>query len=302
MRVLVTGAAGFLGPWVCSAARAQWPDSEVVGLDLRESSGVVAADLRDAPSADAAVARAAPDVVIHLAGVLAGTLDELYEANVRGTVNLLEAIGRHAPRSRVVVAGSAAEYGAVPPEALPVDEWRAPSPLSPYGLSKAWQSACALFWANRGADVVVGRIFGMIGPGMPESLFVGSVCAQLARIAGAGTAGEIRVGDLSARRDLVDVADVAAGLVALAARGRTKGVYNVCSGVSVPMSELLDLLVSASGADARIVRDPARVRDADVPDSVGSPDRIRADTGWEPRVPLAESASRAVRGAGGASR
>lgn len=302
MRVLVTGISGFLGPWVAASAREEWPAAEIVGLDLREATGVLAADLRDASAADAALAEAAPDVVIHLAGLLAGTLDELYEANVLGTRNLLEAVGRHAPGARVVVAGSAAEYGAVPPEALPVDEYRAPSPLSPYGLTKAWQSACALYQANRGGDVMVGRIFGMVGPGMPETLFVGSVCAQLARIAASGKAGEIAVGDLTARRDLIDVEDVACGLVALAARGRSGGAYNVCSGASIPMSDLLDLLVAASGADARIVRDPARVRASDVPDSVGRPDRIRVDTGWEPRVPLAESAARAVRGAGGSVR
>ncbi len=295
MRVLVTGSGGFLGPHVVRAASEEWPDAEVVGLDLAGAGGAVALDLRDPGATASAVAGLRPDVVLHLAGLLTGPLGDLYAANVLGTHHLLDAVAASVPAARVVVVGSAAEYGAVPAEDLPVREDRAPSPLSPYGLSKAWQTTCALFWANRGLDVVVGRVFGMIGPGMTEDLFVGAVCAQLRRLAAAGgPGGELRLGDLGAKRDLIDVSDAASGLVALAARGRAGAVYNVCSGESIAMSELLDMLVSASGADVSVVRDPDRVRTADVPDSVGSPERIRSDTGWAPRSTLAASVSRAV--------
>lgn len=302
MRVLVTGAAGFLGPHVMAAVRSAWPGVEIAAVDLRpapEADRVLVGDLSEPRVADAMLAAESPDVVFHLAGLLGGTVEELYDANVRCTENVLAAVAASVPAARVVVTGSAAEYGAVPPAELPVGEDRAPSPLSRYGLSKAWQTACALYHANVGVDVSVGRVFQMLGPGMPESLFAGSVCAQLGRIAAAGGAGEVRVGDLSAARDFLDVSDVADALIAIADEGERGAVYNVCSGESVNMGDLLGMLVDASGLEVAVSHDPERMRPSDVPDSRGSRERITAATGWAPSVPVALSAAAAAREAVG---
>lgn len=302
MRVLVTGAAGFLGPHVMEAARDAWPGAEIAAIDLRPAAGadrMLVGDLRQPTVVRAMVAAESPEVVLHLAGILGGTLEELYDANVRCTENLLAAVAAEAPEARVVVTGSAAEYGAVPADELPVVEDRAPSPLSHYGLSKTWQTACALYHANTDVDVTVGRIFQMLGPNMPESLFAGSVCAQLARIAEGAAPAEVRVGDLEARRDFLDVSDVATALVALAAKGGRGDVHNICRGESVTMAELLDIMVDASGLEVRVVRDPQRARPSDVPDSRGSHGRLTRATGWQPSVTVARSAAAVVREAVG---
>lgn len=294
--MLVTGAAGFLGPHVIAAARAAWPAIEVVGLDLRDRSTAdrtLVVDLKDASATRAALEAEEPDVVFHLAGRLGGTIDQLYAANVTATANLLGAIGAGSHRARVVVPGSAAEYGAVPEAELPVSEDRPPAPVSFYGRSKAQQVALALEHAHAGLNVGVGRVFQMLGPGMPETLFAGSACAQFAAIAAAGGSGEVKVGDLTPRRDFLDVTDVASALVTIATSGPCGEVYNVCSGTSVSMSELLEMMVEATGLDVRVVRDTDRLRASDVPDSRGDNAKLRS-LGWEPRLTLAESVARAA--------
>lgn len=293
----MTGAAGFVGRHVLASLADRLPDAEVFALDLRPSTGraeTVICDLLDRDGTVRILAEVDPDVVIHLAGAVeAPSLEALLETNVLTTHSLLSAIASAAPDCRVVSLGSAAEYGPVAATALPVTEDAPIRPSSDYGFAKACQSMLVLSRAERGTHACVARVFNLIGPGMPPSLFVGSVCAQLsaARVAGGGV---VDVGGLDARRDIVDVTDAAAAVVRLAVDGRSGVAYNVCTGRSVRMREVLDALVAASGVEVEVRIDAALSRSPDVSEMRGSFEVLARDTGWEPRVRLEESARLAL--------
>ena len=287
-KIIVTGATGFVGTSLVRALSSMGRRSDIVAISRR---GPRAADLRDRSQVESLIRETRPTVLFHLAGLINSTsLDDLYASNVATTQYLLEAVLTHAPACRVIVPGSAAEYGRVPESELPIKEQRIPAPVVPYGLAKAWQSATTAYFAARGANAVVARLFNLVGIGTPTRLSVGAFAEQLRRIREGEEEPMLVVGDLSPRRDFIDVADACAALVALAATPAVEGVYNVCSGSSVSMAEVLELMIQESGLDVKVAVDDARLRHkGEIPDSVGDPSRLRAATGWRPLIPLRES-------------
>jgi GDP-4-dehydro-6-deoxy-D-mannose reductase len=287
-KILVTGATGFVGAALIRSLEAEGRAADVIAVSRR---GPYVTDLRKREDAHAMIRDVRPAVLFHLGGLINSTnLDDLYASNVASTQYLLEAIGTHAPACRVVVPGSAAEYGRVPQEELPISEKRVPTPLVPYGLAKVWQTATTGYFASRGVSAVVARLFNLVGTGTPTRLSVGAFAEQLRLIREGEEEPLLVVGDLTPRRDFIDVADASAALIALAATTEATGIYNVCSGRSVSMAEVLDILVTESGLDVKIAVDDARLRHrAEIPDSVGDPARLQAATGWRPLIPLRES-------------
>ncbi len=283
---LVTGGAGFLGrPLLAALETAARAGTRIVALDRRppvdwplDEFGRV--DLEDVRALEAQLARFDPDVVFHLAGLTAARDPTwFYQANVGGTVRLIEAWKRLGRSGRLVLAGSAAELGPVPVEHLPAGESCPCRPVGAYGLSKWFATAYALR-CGPPIEVVVARIFNPIGPGLPSSQAFGQYAARLAE----SVADPVRlvVGDLDARRDFVDVRDVATALVALAVRGHAGLIYHVGSGHSRSVREGLDRLVELSGRRVELVhqigyrRGPA--------DSCADITRISDHTGWSPRI------------------
>ena len=148
-----------------------------------------------------------------------------------------------------------------------------------------------------GVDAVVARAFPHIGPGQDERFAVGSWTAQLARLRAEG-GGTLRVGDLDVERDLTDVRDVCRAYRLLL--DAPAGVYNVCSGRAVPLRRVVELLVEASGVPVTVERDDERLRPAEVRVLAGDPSKLRAATGWEPRIPLEQTLVDALRAASAA--
>ena len=289
-KIVVTGATGFIGTWLLRSLAKSGRASDVVAVSR---SGPDKADLRDQSEAEALIRGTRPAVLFHLAGLIdSQNLDDLYASNVATTNHLLDATLKHAPACRVIVPGSAAEYGRVPQADLPISEDRVPTPLVPYGLAKVWQSAAALYFAERGANVVVARLFNLVGEGASTRLSVGAFAEQLRRMKKGEQEPRIIVGDLTPRRDFIDAADACAALLALAAITEM-GTFNVCRGSSISMAEVLDILVSESGLKVEVAVDATRMRHrAEIPDSFGNPDRLHAATGWRPLIPLRESLAR----------
>ena len=136
--------------------------------------------------------------------------------------------------------------------------------------------------------MVIARSFNHIGPGQRERFVVASFAAQLARIA-AGAPPRLLVGNLEAARDFLDVRDVVAAYVALARDGERGEAYNVCSGRAVTIRDVLRELIGIAGVPVEVREDPQRLRPSEIPVSVGSPQKLRARTGWEPRIALVQS-------------
>ncbi len=296
MRVLVTGANGFVGHHLCAALEARGHTVVAAGHS-RQGGGVLPLDLQDALSVRGVVDVARPDAVAHLAAqafVPAAIADPWYthDVNAGGTLRLLEAIraGRAAggPNPRVLVAGSADVYGAQPPATFPLAETALLRAANPYAASKIAAESYALAAAGTyGMDVVVTRAFNHIGPGQDRRFAIASFALQLAAIA-AGGDPLLRVGNLDAERDFLDVRDVVGAYVLLLEGAGAPGeVYNVASGRAVALKEMLRQLVTIARVGVEIRDDPQRLRPSDTPLLVGDARKLRAATGWEPAIPLA---------------
>lgn len=284
-RVLLTGAGGFLaGPLAERlAARKPFLASHRPRPDAR------AYDLTNPAAARALVRDASPSLIFHLAGrTRPGSWEEHWRAHVSASVNLLEALSSADRPARVVIVGSAAEYGAAGGRRV-VREDAALEPLSLYGAGKAAQSLAALTFNRGPIEVVVARIFNVLGPGTPENLAPGAFARQIAEIEQGRQSPELKVGDLAARRDYVDVRDAADALVLLGRRGRGGQCYNVGTGRSTSMKAVLDGLLAASSARVIVTADPSRMRPSEVRDLAADARKLRRETGWRPRVPLARS-------------
>lgn len=297
MRVLITGATGFIG----TALTALYADAAVHGTykDPPEESppdGVTLhrVELTDGPAVARLVAEVRPDVVHHLAAQssvaesLAAPLETLW-SNVAAQFQVLEALRQYAPTARVVVIGSADEYGR--PLRNPVDEDHPLQPATPYAVSKVAQDVMGYqYWAAHGVAVVRARPFLQLGPRRSDRFVAGSFARQVAEIEAGVRAPVIEVGTVDLRRDFSDVRDVGAALRALAERGRPGEAYNIGSGEGHTLRDLLDAMLADRGTETRLVVDPARLRTGEAPELVADTGKIRRDTGWEPSISFETSA------------
>jgi GDP-4-dehydro-6-deoxy-D-mannose reductase len=284
MRALITGAAGFVGGHLTAELTSR--GAETIGPSREEL------DLLDADAVRGAVADARPDYVFHLAA-LASVADswqaptETIDNNVRATLNLLEAVRAGMPEAVVVAAGSGEQYGPVPEERLPVTEDEPLRPQNPYAVSKSAADLLAGFYADaHGLRVVRTRAFNHAGPGQSEAYVIAAFAKQ---IADAERAGQeelmLETGNLEPRRDFSDVRDVVRAYWLAAERGEP-GIFNVCSGVSIRVADILARLAGLTDLRVEQRTDPARLRKHEVMDIRGSHERLTAATGWRPEIPI----------------
>ncbi len=286
MTTLITGAAGFLAGHLAPVLGTRF-SGPVVGADLLPVTRAgfdtsLGVDLREAGPTDALLARVRPARIFHLVGLLRGTDEDLQVSNVETTRHLLRAVQRHAPGAIVVLLGSAAEYGTVPPERQPVHEAVAGGSASAYGQAKRQVSALAREAAAAGLRVVVARPFNVIGPGMPDTLVAGALIARLRAALAADPPGAITIGRTSAVRDFIAAADVVEGLLAAGEHGAPGEAYNLCTGVGHSIEELLELLLAQAGRAIRVETDPALLRGDDVDRMIGDWSRAREVLRWYP--------------------
>jgi GDP-4-dehydro-6-deoxy-D-mannose reductase len=283
VRALITGGKGFVGQWL--AAHLMDHGDEVAVIDIET-------DVADGAAVRRVMTDVAPDAVYHLAamthvGESWENPSQVLRVNVLGTAEILAAARAVPSAPRVLVVSSAEVYGVVTPDQLPLGEDAPTVPASPYAASKLAAEAVALqAWRGYDQPVVVVRPFNHIGPGQSPNFFVPALAKRIVEARRSG-ATSLAVGTLTTRRDFTDVRDVVAAYRLLVESGELGGVYNVCSGVDVAMSEVAALLLGLAGTDLTLETDPALVRPVDVPVLRGDAHKLRAATGWLPRIPLA---------------
>ncbi|MFP3401823.1 MAG: NAD-dependent epimerase/dehydratase family protein [Nitrososphaeria archaeon] len=294
MRILVTGAAGFIGSRLAAALRAR--GHEVVGVDIRGGEGVEAVDVRDLGALSGLASRLRPDAVAHLAALISApeSLErpaEYLEDNVMGTVNALEA-ARRSGAGRFLYFSSVAVYGE--PSELPLREDSPLNPVNPYGLSKAMgEEAVRGYGRFYGLGYVILRPSNVYGPG--QSPEYAGVIESFARAIAEGRRPVIH-GDGGQTRDFVhvdDVVEAAALALESGVRGRT---YNVSSGRSISVNELARIFEEALGRGIEFGRGPPRP--GDIYRSEVSNELISRELGWRPRVDLREGIRGVLRARG----
>jgi len=289
MRVLITGVGGFVGMRLARHLLARgdrvsgtWIDAvpRIAGVDLHE------ADVLDRAALERAVRAAAPDAIVNLAGLSHigeswewQRMPDYFQVNVAGTETVLAAAAA-CGNPRVVIASSGDVYGKVPEDEQPIPESRRVAPQTPYALTKAAAERIAV---AHGAVIV--RSFNLVGPGQAPKFALASWAAQLAAIRRGDRPAVLEVGDLSTLRDFTHVDDGAEAYRLLAEKGERGSVYNLASGMAVPMRDALDRLFALAGVRPDVQENAFESRPFDIPCLSGDAGRLRA-LGWAPRRTL----------------
>jgi len=287
VRALVTGASGFVGPYLVAHLEQLGDGVIAIGDGSDGSDGF---DVTDRAATRAAFTAYRPEVVYHLAawsdaGASWADPTACLRVNVEGTANVLDA-ARECGARRVLVVGSAEEYGLVDAGADRVREDAPLRPITPYGSSKVAASFLALqAWLGRGIETVRVRPFSHTGAGQSTRFVVPALARRIAD-AERATASTITIGARDPVRDFSDVRDVVRAYRLLLEHGEPGEVYNVCRGEGVSIGDLVDRLVSCSGHALGVEVDASLLRPADVPRLVGDPSKLVQATGWAPEHSL----------------
>lgn len=307
-RVLITGAGGFVGPHLIDALRRICGRDVTVlataknGRVLSELDRLESLDICDIEATAEAISGWRPTHVVNLAGIAAPAAagadpQAAWEVHLRGSRNLARAILSAAPHCWLLHVGSGLVYGASAKSGLPVNEDTVLAPIDEYAASKAAADIAlgAMVW--RGLKCVRFRPFNHTGRGQTEAFVIPAFAMQIARIEAGLGPPLVRVGNLDAQRDMLDVADVAEAyaLAVTASNSLVSGeIFNVASGRPQRISDILNQLLSFSSQAITIQRDPARDRPSDLPSIVGDAKRIRAKLGWVPRHAFQETLGRVM--------
>jgi GDP-4-dehydro-6-deoxy-D-mannose reductase len=297
-RVLITGASGFAGRYMCEYLYGLNARPEVIGTDIVASKSqnydfFYQTDLSSGKDTADLIKQTQPDYVIHLAGTF-GTTDsqEIYKVNVLSATALLEAIRIHKSDAVIIMAGSAAEYGKVDAEQLPVTEDMPCYPVTTYGLSKLLATQAALYYHRvHSLNVMIVRPFQLIGKGVTSRLAPGAFAEQFKRAISNGS-NVIKVGNLESSRDFLDVHDAVKAIWMLCQKPSAGRIFNLCSGMPTKMSDLLNMMISVSKVNVKVEVDPEKLRGkSDVSVMVGLHEAITKHCGWSPMISLQESVS-----------
>lgn len=320
MRALITGGVGFAGRHLAQHLVACGDDvivtqippaknslfgnlqggasnggsTKVSGLDvpLPKAVQTVVLDVTDAKAVRDLLSLARPDAIYHLAAITfvpdADNNPRLaYDVNFSGSLNLFDAHRDVCPRARVLYVSSSEVYGQPRPGTLPITELAELRPVSAYGTSKAAADLAAYQYAfKHRLEIVRVRPFTHTGPGQASSFALSSFARQVAEIKLGKSAPVVHVGNLEVKRDYSDVSDIVRGYREALLNGKRGGVYNLCSGKSMAIGELLQQLLKVAEVEAEIRVDESRVRAVDIPEIWGSCALAQKELGWHQRVEL----------------
>ena len=279
MRALLTGGNGFVGRHLAEHLRQS--GDEVAILDLPD-------DITDVTVVERTLREVRPEAIYHLAalshvGSSWSDPSEVLRVNVIGSAVTFAVAREVVPTATTLLVSSAEVYGTVRPEQLPLDESAAPAPMSPYAASKLAAEVLAQQAVRAfGQRIVIARPFNHVGPGQSPNFFVPAMASRMVAAVREGR-GEIPVGNLTSRRDFLDVRDVVAAYRLLIERGVSGEVYNIASGVDRSMSDIAHDIRALIDSSLIFVTDESLMRPVDVPVLRGDSQKINAATGWSPR-------------------
>jgi len=299
MRTLLTGASGFVGPYVVASLRQLCGDIDVLATAkaaaMHASIGPIESlDITDKAAIAITIRRFMPTCIIHLAGIAApmtanSNPGEAWQIHVEGTLNLAHSILTHAPECVLVFVGSGLVYGASANSGLPLDETALLDPMDDYAVTKAAADLALGALARRGLKCIRLRPFNHTGPGQDISFVVPGFAMQIARIEAGIQPPLMHIGNLDSKRDFLDVRDVAVAYVLAAKKAaelRSGIILNIASGTAFRIRDLLDRLLALSSAQIQIEQDQARMRPVDLPHIAGDASLARRLLAWVPQYDM----------------
>ncbi len=304
MNVMITGITGFAGSHLAEYILAEHPGVQVSGLVRWRSrmdnvKGILGkvdlyeADLKDIVSLKKALAVAKPDKIFHLAAQSFVPTSwkmpaETFAINALGQINLFEALIDLKLNPKFQIAGSSEEYGMVYAHEVPMKETNYLRPLSPYAVSKVAQDLLGYqYHQSYGLRTVRTRGFNHTGPRRGDVFVTSNFAKQVAEIEKGLKPPIIHVGNLEAKRDFTDVRDMVRAYWLATEKCEDGDVYNIGSGTTYVMQDMLDMLLGMSTVKVKVEVDPARLRPSDVPILLADASKFVKQTGWQPRIPFA---------------
>jgi GDP-4-dehydro-6-deoxy-D-mannose reductase len=302
MRVLITGAGGFVGPYLAMSLRKVVPDAELLATGKTACNHPVLGeigilDVTDRKAVDTVIRHYRPERVVHLAGIAASLAANAHPeaawcVHVRGTLNVANSILANIPNCWLLLVSSGMIYGGSAISGLPLNERALLDPADDYAVTKAAADLALGGLARRGLKCLRMRPFNHTGPGQGEAFVVPSFAMQIALIEAGRHPPIIRVGNLDAERDLLDVRDVATAY-ALATKNADHfaagSIINIAGGVAYRVRDLLQRLVAFSDVEITIEQDAARRRRIDLPRIVGDAALARHLLDWSPMYTIEDT-------------
>jgi len=307
MKSLITGITGFVGSHLAELLLKKGHRVYGVSNDMAAVENILGiinkvslseADLRDKESLRGIIKKVEPDYIFHLAAqsFAPASIDnpeEMYNINFFGTLNLLDAVRKSKLDPVIQIACSSEEYGLVYPNEIPIKEINPLRPLNPYAVSKIGTDFLGYqYFKSYGLKTIRTRAFNHEGPRRGEEFVTSSFAKQIVEIEKGLREPVIFVGNLSPRRDFTDVRDVVKAYYLAVKKGEYGEVYNICSGKTWSIKEVLDYLLSLSKVKPiKIKKDKRRVRVFDIPVLVGDNSKFVKKTDWKPEIDFEKTLS-----------
>jgi len=300
MKALIISGAGFVGNYLIEHCKRDWqwsvhvtkmpnetianPDVSIHDLDILEKKEITAL-----------LQTVRPDCIFHLAAQSSVAVSWknpalTVDVNVKGSINVLEAIRELDYSPRILLIGSGEEYGHILPGETPISERNTPRPGNIYAATKACQNMIGAIYAKAyQMPIMMVRAFNHIGPNQSPLFVVADFCRQVAEIEAETRPPVIHVGNLAARRDFTDVRDVVRAYALLIQKGQPGETYNVGSSHAVSIEEVLTRILSLSARQIQVSVDSDRLRPVDIPIIEADITKLREVTNWTPAIPLQQT-------------
>lgn len=298
-KALITGASGFVGRYLAlellDKGYEVWGGTRSVPPQFVNGLKMIELDLTEREEILKKLEEMKPQIIFHLSGQSSvksswSEIKDTFESNVMNSIELFEAVKNYSNRDniRLITIGSSEEYGLG--VSLPITEDMITNPINPYGMSKQLLARLAVLYRDLyKMNIIHVRPFNHIGPGQKLGFVTSDFTKQIIDIEQGLVEPVMSVGDLSSKRDFTDVRDIVKAYRLVGEKGLSGSVYNVSSGVSVSINEILNTLLSFSSNNIEVVVDSEKLRPNNIVEYYGSNLKINKDVGWKPMITLKQS-------------
>lgn len=302
-KILITGISGFAGSHLFEHLLKDdrnkifgtfYSQNSLINLgDNKEKATLFKVDLQNESEVKKLISETKPDEIYHLAALASAaksfsTPKEIVTNNISSQINVLEEVVKNKlSNCRVLVVSSAEVYGDVRAEYLPIDENTPFNPTNSYAVSKLAQDFLGRqYFLSYGLKAIRVRPFNHIGPRQSPDFVVSAFTKKIAEIEKGKRKPIFPAGNLTAKRDFTDVRDMVKAYVMIMEKGEAGDVYNIGSGRSYKIGDILDMLLSFSDIKISVKSDKSLFRPIDNPNLVCNAEKIKKITGWEPSIPI----------------